>query len=233
MARSTNLYRLQEIDEALRERQERLDEITQMLSEDERIGVAEGQLELAQADFVSARSRNGEAEQAVATQRAKMEKTDRALYGGGVKDPKQLQELQMEATSLKRYMSTLEDRLLDAMVELEQADEAYQQAKAGLEAVQDEVADQHGELREERQRLLAEFERLETEREAAVANVQGEDLEIYRDVLAKVGRRPLALLENGNCSVCGMSIPAGKLQKARSTDELVRCGGCGRILYAG
>jgi len=233
MARSTNLYRLQEIDEALRERRQRLEDIERILSEHEQVAGAEKKVDKAQTAFVKAKSLTGEAEQAVAAQRAKMEKTEHALYGGTVTDPKQLEELQMEAKSLKKYMGTLEDRLLEAMVELEETEEAYQLAKEGLAAIQEQVAQQQGELSEEQQQLLAEVARLETEREAAVSNVRDDDLETYQQVLARVGRLPLSILENGNCSVCGMAIPGGKLQKARNTDELVRCGQCGRILYAG
>lgn len=233
MARSTNLYRLQEIDEALRDRRQRLDEIERILSENKEVARAQKKVDKAQAAFVKAKSLTGEAEQAVAAQRAKMEKTDHALYSGTVTDPKQLEELQMEAASLKKYMGTLEDRLLEAMVQLEESEEAYQAAKEGLAAIQSEVAKQQGELSDERKQLQVEVARLETEREAAVSNVREEDLEIYQQVLARVGRLPLSILENGNCSVCGMAIPGGKLQKARNTDELVRCGQCGRILYAG
>lgn len=233
MARATNLYRLQEIDEALRERQQRLDEIQRTLSENEAVSRAEEKVKSAQAAFVTAKSLTGEAEQAVAAQRAKMEKTDHALYSGTVTEPKQLEELQMEAASLKKYMATLEDRLLEAMVELDDAEEIYQSAKQDLDSIRAEVAEQQGELSEERNQLLTEVNRLETEREAAVSNVQEDDLKTYQSVQSRVGRLPLSILESGNCSVCGMAIPGGKLQKARNSDELVRCGQCGRILYAG
>jgi predicted nucleic acid-binding Zn-ribbon protein len=233
MARATNLYRLQEVDEALRDRRQRLDEIERILSEDEAVTEAERQVEAAQSAFVKAKSINGDAEQVVAAQRAKMDKTDHALYSGTVTEPKQLEELQMEAASLKKYMATLEDRLLEAMVELEGAEETFESAKKALNAVRAEVVERHGELNQERTQLQTEVERLETEREATVSNVREEDLETYQRIQARVGRLPLSLVENGSCSVCGIAIPGGRLQKARNSDELVRCGQCGRILYAG
>ncbi|MGA9533829.1 MAG: hypothetical protein WBR18_14010, partial [Anaerolineales bacterium] len=152
MARATNLYRLQEVDEALRERRLRLEEIKRILSENEEVASAGSKVEAAQAAFIKAKSLTGEAEQAAAAQRAKIEKTDHALYSGTVTDPKQLEELQMEAASLKKYMATLEDRLLEAMVDLESAEEAYQSAKQELASTQAVVAEQQGELNEERNR---------------------------------------------------------------------------------
>jgi len=233
MARVTSLFRLDEVEESLRVARTRLEEIEGLLAEDTRLEAARQAFGSAQEDFVSARSASGEAEQQLAAQQDKINKTETALYDGSVQNPKELGELQQEAESLRRFMQTLEDRLLEAMVMVEEAEAAYEQAKQQLERTKVEVAGQNVELTEERQQLLRDIERLEGEREAALGDVEAADLKVYQKVRAKVGRNAIAVLESGDCGLCGMALPASKLQVVRGGDELVRCAQCGRILYAG
>lgn len=233
MSRLTNLYRLQEVDEGLREHRDRLEEIARILAENERVAQAEKALEGARSEFITAKSSMGEAEQAVASQRAKIEKTESSLYGGEVSNPKELEDLQMESESLKRYLETLEDRLLEAMVEFEEAEHAFEAAKNELEEAEKAAAAEQSELSEEREDRLRQVQRMETEREAAVSNVAEKDLDKYGRVRSKVGHQPLAIMEGGTCGVCGMNVPGSKQQMIRAGDEIVRCTQCGRILYAG
>ena len=233
MARLTNLYRLQQVDEALIDNRQRLAEIDRILAENERVKQAETELEKAQAAFIKAKTKTGEAEQAVASQRQKLASTEKSLYGGGVSNPKELEDLQMESESLKRYLQTLEDRLLEAMVKLEDVEETYEAAKENLEAIKAEVAANHEDLKQEREQVLREIERLQMEREAAESGVTEEDQRLYQKTREKTGRKPIAVLQDGSCGVCGMAIPGSNQQAVRGGEETIRCPQCGRLLYAG
>ena len=233
MARLTNLFRLQEVDEALIDKRERLAEIDRILAENERIQQAEARLEEAQAAYITAKSETGEAEQAVANQRDKLKKTEDSLYGGGVTNPKELEDLQMESESLKRYLATLEDRLLEAMVQFDEVEGSYESAKEDLARIKAEVAANHQDLNQEREQILKEIDRLEMEREAAASNVPEADQALYEKVRGKTGRKPIAVMKDGSCGVCGMAIPGSNQQAVRGGHETVRCPQCGRLLYAG
>lgn len=233
MARATNLYRLQEVDLALHQTESRLEEIEAILRDSEALRSSERNVEEAQSELVSARSSVGSAEQAVAAQRDKMEKTEQALYGGSVQNPKELQELQMEAASLKRHMANLEDRLLEGMLALEEAEDAYDLAKRDFELVEAQVGAQNKQLADEREALLGKLERLSVEREAALANVSPEDLELYQRLRKSLGPRVVAEVDEGVCAACGMTLPASQRQTIRTGSDLVRCSQCGRVLYAG
>lgn len=233
MARMTSLYRLQQAEKALHDARERLEEIDRILAEDERVAEAESRFEEAKDAYVTARSQMGEAEQAVASQRAKIKDTEESLYGGSVTNPKELEDLQLESESLKRYLSTLEDRMLEAMVELEEAEQVYEAAKEELEQTRAEVAAEHEDLTQEREQLRSRLDGLEAEVESELASVQKDDVTIYRKIKKRVGGFPIALVKGGTCSVCGMAIPGSKAQRVRGGDEVVRCESCGRILYQG
>lgn len=231
MSRASNLYRLQELELELERLADRKGQIDVLLASSQEVSRAAQRLDETQQELVRSRSAMGAIDQEVAAQEGKLAKSEKALYGGSVTDPKQLEELQMESTSLRKYLSTLEDRQLERMIELDESESEYESAKANLELVQAQMAAEHKGLSEERGKILIDMDRIETEQEAAVASIHNADLNDYRAIQAKVGIRALATVKDRSCSACGMAIPASQLQAVRSTSDLARCEQCGRILY--
>ncbi|MDX1601123.1 MAG: C4-type zinc ribbon domain-containing protein, partial [Anaerolineales bacterium] len=86
---------------------------------------------------------------------------------------------------------------------------------------------------EERAELTDRVQRLEGSLEAERSSVPEEDLAVYEKMKKRVGGYPIALAKGGSCSVCGMAIPGSKAQRVRTGSEVVRCEGCGRMLYQG
>jgi len=234
MSRPHSLYRLQEIDIALDRNFARLEEIKSILEDSEEIRKAKLGVANATATLKSNQSVLGSAEHKVEMQRSKIVETEKMLYGGTVTNPKELQDLQMEAESLKRYLSTLEDRLLDEMVVIEQAELDLETAQNILENITAAKAVEHKELKEEQAQLERENERLESSREAALVSVSDDDLRLYEKLRQKQGGYAVALLESdGSCSMCGLSISASQQQVIRSGTSIEQCSQCKRILFAG
>jgi predicted nucleic acid-binding Zn-ribbon protein len=233
MSRSSSLYALQRIDLRMHEIAARQDEISRILAQSERVGQAQERVDQSQSELVSARSETHAAEQAVEAQRSKIERNQKALYGGSVQNPKELEDLQMESQSLERHLATLEEGLLEWMVHLEDAEGSFESAKSDLELALAETQAEHQGLLDERERLEAEVDRLSTEREAALASVGAPELALYEEIKQNVGPMAVALVDEGACSACGLALPGSEQQKVGGGDELVRCRQCGRILYAG
>jgi predicted nucleic acid-binding Zn-ribbon protein len=180
-----------------------------------------------------ARSANSSAEHAVGSQRDKIAQTDKALYSGSVTNPKELQDLQMESESLHRYLETLEDRYLEAMVVLEQAENAHLEATEALDVLQQRKARQHSQLTAEKEELIGNIARLDEERQAATVDVNDEDYALYDELQVRLSGKVLALLSDGVCSACGVELARSRQQEVASGSDLVRCSQCSRILYAG
>lgn len=231
MSRTSNIHRLQSLELELQRLADRKEEIDRILESSDEVARAHKKMERSQRELVEARSAMGAAEQEVAAQESKIEKSESSLYGGSVTDPKQLEELQLESASLRKHLQTLEERQLEQMLKLDEAESDYETAKADLERTQAQIALQHAGLAEERQAIIADIERLSTEREAAQANIPAGDLQSYRRIQKRVGPRALATVQDRSCSACGMAIPPSQLQAIRSTSDLARCEQCGRILY--
>ncbi len=233
MSRVSSLFRLQELDLQISRSHERIAEIDILLADDEEVTAARADVENKEEQLAAARLANSSAEHAVESQRAKIDNTHKALYGGSVTNPKELEDLQLESESLKRYLDTLEDRLLEKMVALEEAELKHAQASQKLTEL---IAKKSGEnelLTADRLDLLSTIERTTTEREAALSNINAEDLKTYEKFRERFGGVALALLTSGSCGVCGVDLARSKEQDIRSGNTLIYCDQCGRILYAG
>ena len=233
MSRVSNIFRLQELDLEISRSHERIAEIDILLADDEEVTTARADLESKEEHLAEARLANSSADHAVESQRAKIEDTQKALYGGGVTNPKELEDLQLESESLKRYLDTLEDRLLEEMVTLEETELKHAQASQKLAELIARKSGENDLLTADRLDLIATIERTETEREAALGNINTDDLKTYEKFRRRFDGIALALLIGGNCGVCGVDLARSKEQDIRSANTLVYCDQCGRILYAG
>lgn len=210
----------------------RLEKIRYELDNDEDLRLARSQL----ADIETAHNLTvqalKEAEFNVEKVKNKIAQTESSLYGGGVKNPKELQDLQNESTALKRYLATLEDRQLEAMLAEEIASQQLQAATNNLEEVRSRLAGQAQSLTQEQAALEKELERLVSERNAALTPLAS-GLVLNYDALRqqRKGLAVAALLE-GACAACGTTLTPAQQQSARSTTQLYHCPTCGRILFA-
>ncbi len=233
MSRASSLYRLQELDIELMNSHERVEEIQQILKDNKEVVRLRDVLENIETELKAAQIAHSAARLDVDTQRAKIERTEKTLYGGSVQNPKELHERQQEAESLRRYLVTLEDRLLEAMIKLDETQEERDTADAALTRAVEIQALRHKDLNLEHEKLLAKIERLNAEREAALASVVQGDQELYEVLRKRLGGRAIVLVHEDSCSACGLVLAHSVQQSIRSGSDIIHCGQCGRILYAG
>ncbi len=157
---------------------------------------------------------------------------DQARLDAGTGTAKDLQAIQHELTSLARRQAELED------IELEVMERA--------EAIESDI----GELERGRGELGERIARLEQERDARLAELDGEAATVghpREDLAAQVGEDLLALYEKirtssggtgaaplrqRRCGGCQLELNPVDLQRIRTAaeDEVVRCEECRRIL---
>jgi uncharacterized protein len=233
MSQPFKLYRLQQIDTQLDQARNRLVEIDNILKGEVR--VQQAQAEAAQKEKVLAERQKAlrRAEEDVQAQNIKIEQTEASLYGGKVRNPKELQDLQQESAALKRYLSVLEDRQLDLMLSVEEAEEEYEQAAQTFADVQGLVLGQQAVLVGEKTALEKQVERLEIERDAAKISIEEDDLNLYEKLRKQRMGLAVAKVVEKSCSACGSTLTPAAVQTAHSHNQITRCTFCGRILYAG
>jgi hypothetical protein len=162
-----------------------------------------------------------------------MQQAESSLYGGKIRNPKELQDLEADVASLRRHLIALEAAELSWMEKLEAAEGLSIQARRQLGAASAHAEARNRGLMQEQATLQQTREDLQAEREAASGAVARKVLESYENL--RKSRRGVAVAEvrENACGACGTTLTAALQQSARHAPDLVNCPSCGRILYGG
>jgi predicted nucleic acid-binding Zn-ribbon protein len=231
MSDTLSLYRLQQIDTQMDRARAELLTIQKSLEDDAELGRAIDSARATEAECVAAKKDLKQAEADLQAQRIKIEQTEASLYGGTVRNPKELRDLQDDAASMKRYMLTLEDRLLAAMERAEKAEAEFSNAAATLANAQEHWDAQKRDLDQRQQVFEKEYETHQLERHAVAEALSPESLVIYEKLRQERRGVAVAVIRENACAACGSTLSAAQIQGARSPSQMAHCPSCGRILY--
>jgi uncharacterized protein len=231
MSQKLNLYRLQQLDSRIDRARVRLLAIQKKLEDDVVLRQASELARTTGEARQSAEQALRQAEAAVKAQKIKIEQTESSLYSGTVHNPKELQDLQNDVASLRRHLSTLEDRQLEAMITLEDTEAISNKAQAQLQAAQKQWAEQNRDLHQEQEGLLKETDTLSTQRMAVTESIPEESITLYNRLRQQHNGVAVATLSDSSCDACGAGLTAALIQAARSAGQTINCPSCGRILY--
>jgi hypothetical protein len=232
MSRASALFRLQETDLDLDACRARLAEIARALGGSPAVQAARLQLTEADGQRSAARVALQDLELSNQSLSAKIAEAEGQLYGGKIRNPKELKDLQAEIESLKRRLGSGEEQQLEALIQLETAEAQLAAVQTDLQRAEAEAERVHAALASERAALEAKLGRLADEREAQHTSIPAVDREVYERLRQSKKGRALARMEDGVCVACGVEPSAQIAQAARRGGELARCPSCDRILYA-
>ena len=230
MNQAQALYQLQMVDLAIGENQARSAEIDRLLGDDSAIQEAAAALDAAQAALRPWTTRSHNLDLEIKTLNAKLKETEERLYSGRVRNPKELQDMQDEAAALKRRRTTLEDDLLNAMIEVEEHQVRDEEASAHLAELRAERETELADLRREQTDLTGSLADLEQQRQTALQAVDADSLQIYRELRPAKRGQVVAPMVDNMCKVCGTTQNLTIAKQVRTGQGLVYCIGCGRIL---
>ncbi|MBK5108033.1 MAG: hypothetical protein JJE12_07865 [Anaerolineales bacterium] len=233
MSLSFKLFRLQQIDTTLDKAHARISEIDRLLADDLEIRLAQQQSDSAQKKIFEAEKNLRFAEANVKEQRIKIERSQAALYGGKIVNPKELQDLQYESEALKRYLVTVEDLQLEAMLALDEAESKFNAAEEQREATSLQVAVIKDQLTGEKSELVHDLEVNEFKRTAAISGIDDPVLRQYEKMRKLKNGIAVARIIDKTCAACGSTLTAATFSSAKVPTKIARCDACGRILYPG
>ncbi len=226
------LYTLQTIELDLESRHQRLREIEVALGETAVLRAARMAMEQATAELNRWRKRQQELEREIRSLEQRIADLERELMSGRIRNPKELEGMQANVESLNHRRQELEDRLLEAMVSVDErairhreAVTAYQQAEAHWQAEQ-------AKLSGERDALQREIARLHREREALISRLDPGAFSEYERLRQRRNGYAVSEVRRGACRICGVTLPTSVVQAVRQSEGLIYCSSCGRILCA-
>lgn len=224
------LYGLQKLDLQIARLRARMKEIDAALNSDEDVARAAQRLDSAGEALKPWQARARDLELELKSIAAKIQETDGELYGGKVKNPKALQEMQEEVDALKRRQSQLEDALLDVMVKTDEGQAAVANATDELAQAKAAQSVKLADLVEEQKRLEGELAAAGEKRKEAAARIDPAALKTYETLRPRMRGTPVALLRENGCTACGVEQTSTIAQQVRQGRQLVLCASCGRIL---
>jgi predicted nucleic acid-binding Zn-ribbon protein len=232
MTRISDLFDLQEIDLEIDARRAAINEAESRLGESEEVEAAAGAVAEREAEVEEIRKKLKASEWEVDDLTNRIKPLEKKLYDGSVHIPKELASIEEDVRSLQARKRVLEDRELDVMSALEEAERALAAAKAEHASLAAAWEAEQQRLKKEKEALTAEVAEFEDRRVAQRSRIDGEALALYDGLRAKHQGRAVAKVERGTCGGCRISLPMSLLQKARGgSDVIVQCSSCERILY--
>ncbi len=231
MAIAAELYTLQEIDSAIDVARSTLMAVEEQLGETEELISARAAVQERREALRALRESQKDIEWQVDEARSHVTAVESKLYGGTVRNPKELAGLNDDASMLKGQLRRHEDDLLNHMVNVDEEETALHQAEAALQEVERRWQSEQADLRSQKERLEAELAELEKSRRAQAATIDGRVMELYDVLRERRQGKAVAKVERGMCQGCRISLPMSVLQKTRSGFDIVQCVSCERILY--
>jgi len=224
------LIALQKVDSEIVAQRKVIDTLPARLSSSEApLKEAESLLLRAQQSHAAIEKKKRAKEQAVEDLQEKIRKIRQRSTD--IKTNKEYQAHLKEIETMEREISSTEDDLLVLMEEIDGSVKAVAEAKARVaeEARRSDI--RRAELEKEIALREEALSRLVKERDSLAAKLDPSTQRLY-GMVRKAGRG-LAVAEAVNevCQGCNIHIPPQLFVELKSTDELLQCPQCGRILF--
>ena len=229
MSLAGQLYKLQQLDLELQDKQQGLSDIEKKLSDNKALLATETKLASQRQQLEEARKKQKSCEWELDDLQEKTGQVNSKLYGGRTKDPKELVNLEKEVKALKSQIKTKEDSLLGLMGQVEQIEadvkgmvEESERLKRQWGQTQETLGPRKGDLE-------IELVGLRGERSELAERIDSEVLSVYERIRPARGQA-VVKVERGRCLGCHIAVPTSQWQKAKA-GELIQCNNCSRILY--
>lgn len=232
MNRIDQLATLQDIDIRISENLRSRRAAEARLTDDGSLVAAQQALDLSTQSANEIRARLASLDLETRSITAKIGAVEARLYDGRTINPKELTGLEQDDEMLKRQKSEVEDRTLDAMVELENLEATRAADLARFERINAESSGAATHAHAELESLRQEASKLKAVREQLAAHIPAADLAIYERLRQEKKGRALAHVKGTACEACSVTLPSGLASRVRVGEELSFCTNCGRILIS-
>ncbi|HET91677.1 MAG TPA: hypothetical protein ENN99_13195 [Chloroflexi bacterium] len=229
MTAGADLYQLQKLDNEGDVKKRRLQEVEAALRESDILKQARQALKSAEAQVHRWSVRQRDLELETRSLADKIARSEQRLYGGAIQNPKELADLQAEVASLRRRRQQLEDNLIEAMIEREEAEATQTQAREHLQEIETHWSTQQTELKAERQELGGTLAQLEGARENLLPRIGADELAVYQNLRRRKGGTVVVQVQDGACGGCGVTVSPSITWQLRQ-EGLAYCNTCERIL---
>ncbi len=154
------------------------------------------------------------------------------LYGGTVRNPRELEDLQAELNMLREQQKRHDESLLQALEAVEETENSLSALEGSLQEMEASWQTEKARMLGERSGLQESLVQLQKRRDDMSALVSPVHLRMYDGLRSTRQGVAVVKVERGSCQGCRITLPTRVVQQARTSAEPVKCPSCSRILYA-
>ena len=225
------LYELQQLDTEIQQEREACEQINIRLGESEALIQAKAEVAAEEEHLSETIKRQRSLELEIEDLSDKIAQASDKLYGGKVKNPKELVSIEQEVGIFKTKLSQQEDVLLDTMADVEATQKRINVSKERLLTLNKDWQEEQKGLSQQQEKIENRIADLEQKRERLTADIVPEKLELYETTRSRKGQA-VVRIEQGRCQGCRLMLSTSELQRARAGNTVL-CSTCNRILYLG
>ena len=229
MSLAKRVFELQHVEQLIQAGRKQLDEVDGRICRNEALEQAGVNLSAAEKDLAGLEKQYKELDAEAETLRAQIKQVNDRLYGGKIKNPKELQGYEQEGNMLKANLSKKDDTLLELMEKIEAGKVAVRKLKEVHKSAETAWQAEKGELQVQSDKLKVELAALENKRKEILNSVDRDTLSVYEGIRAR-REQAVVKVEQGRCLGCRVSLSISEMHHVRG-NAIVLCDNCGRILY--
>jgi len=229
MGLAKRVFELQQIELSILGYIKQLEEMELRIRHNDQFAQAEAGLKAAEQERAGIEKQYKELDAEAEVLRAQLKQIGDKLYGGKIKNPKELVGYEQESTLIKASLDKKDDVLLDMMEKLETGRADIRKLKDVFKVAQNAWDNEKTELQAQVGGVKKELGELERKRSEMLASIDKDTLAIYESVKARKGQA-VVKVEQGRCLGCRVTLSVSEMQHARG-NAIVTCGNCERILY--
>ncbi len=165
----------------------------------------------------------------IQTQQSRIQKREEQLRA--VKTNQEYKAILKEIGDIKSGNSTVEDKMLQCLDDMEAAEQSMALLNAEYEREKERISEQREELSAYAENRRLEEEKLIADRDEIAGHVKADMLKKYEFICRQTGGSAVAGARDAICMGCHMNIPPQLYNELHRGDELKVCPHCHRMLY--
>jgi len=160
----------------------------------------------------------------------KVKKEENRLYSGTISNPKELMGIKTEIDDLKKQIDKLDTEILEQMEALEILTGKERQLVSLIDERKIVIKKLESEIMQLESDIQSSISNLKDEVSGARKRLSEDACALYDRLRKEKGERVVAVIKNGICSVCNMTLPFEKVEKMNDIEKYYRCEFCRRII---
>jgi predicted nucleic acid-binding Zn-ribbon protein len=229
MSLAKRVFELQQVELSIQGHIKQLEEMDLRIRHNDQFEQAEAGLKVAESGRAAIEKQYKELDAEAETLRAQISQVNDKLYGGKIKNPKELVGYEQESGIFKASLAKKDDVLLDMMEKLESGKANIKKLKEVYKTAQGAWESEKTELKALVDEGKKELSELEKKRGELLSSIDKDTLAAYEGLKGRKGQ-VVVKVEQGRCLGCRVALSINELQRTRG-NAIVTCGNCGRILY--